>query len=187
MVFRGVHLGRVLIAAVAVAGLLFGLGSVYRWRTVDRPMADALEEHPAVLAVDMDAAGGSLVARVELAAVPNLRETYLELRHRLDEAGGGGQVKLELADRRTPQLVDDYYALHYYIMEAANRGTYPEMARAIEGESNLRGISHTGFFVDSERIYVQIHRDDDYLYEVIAVAGPAGAARHPGLNRGDEP
>lgn len=187
MVFRGIHLGRVLIGAAVVAGLLFGLGSVYRWRAVDRPLADALEEHPAVLAVSMDAAGGSLVARVELEDVPNLRETYLELQDRLDEAGGGGRVKLELVDRRTPRLMDDYYALHYYVMEAAARGTYPAMARAIEEEASARGINRTGFFVDPERIYVQIHREDGYLYEIVAAAGTAGTARHPGMNRGDEP
>lgn len=167
MMFRGLHLWRVVAAAAVTLALLAGFGAWSGSRSNDASLATALAAHPQVADVTVESAGGELQAVVNLGPVPNLREAYLEISRRAEAAAQGRPVALRVTDRRSPQLLADYYALHYYVAEAMARGTFPETAQSLLDAGSERGLDHVGFYVDPDRIYLQLHRGDDYLYEII--------------------
>lgn len=173
--FRGVHFWRVAAAAAVTVALLAGFGTWGKSRSNDASLAAALAAHPQVADVAVEYAGGELQAVVDLGPVPNLREAYLEIRREAVKAAREQAVTIQVADRRTPQLLADYYALHYYVAEAMARGTFPEAAQRLLEAAEQRGVDHVGFYVDPDRIFLQLHRGDGYLYEIISRKGPQPA------------
>lgn len=182
--FRGVHLWRVAAAALVTVALLTGLGALSRTRSNDAFVAAALEAHPQVADVAVELAAGELAVTVALDPVPNLREAYLDIRETALAAAHDTPVSIQVTDRRSPDLLADYYALHYYVAEAMARGIFPEAAQRLQAAAEQRGLDHVGFYVDPDRIYLQLHRGDGYLYEIIprngsqpgAVGGGTGEA-----------
>ncbi|MEX2356511.1 MAG: hypothetical protein WD535_05685 [Thermaerobacterales bacterium] len=167
MVYRGFHLGKILLLGAFTLLVLFGAGKLYEWRSIERPLQETLAGRPDVVSVELTGSGRQLEATVLLGDVSNLRESYVEIQKSAADISGDGAPDVRVQDRRTAQLIDDYYALHYFIHEAATRGNFSQMAEALERAGAARGLDRTVFYVDEERIYLQLHRGAGYLYEVL--------------------
>lgn len=162
---------RRVLRVVATGGLVFallaGTARAYALRVYEEPARQALQDLPFVRAVQQVHTGPEGTVIVELAAVPHLREAYLQIERLLAQRAGAAAPRIELRDRRDAQLVDAFYRLRPFVLEAAERGNHSEMAAAFAREAAALGLERpTGFAVDGQRLYVQLHRGDRYLYVV---------------------
>lgn len=165
--FRSLRPWRVVVAALVTAGLLAGLGAVSRSRTSDSLLSAALAAHAQVEEVTVQGGSQALAAEVALGPVENLREAYLQINQAAVAAVPDGQLVLTIKDQRDDQLLEDYYALHYYVVEAMARGNFLAAAAQLERAGGERGLDRVGFFVDAQHAYLQLHRGNQYLYEIL--------------------
>lgn len=161
------RLPRVLTAAALVFLVLAAGTRLYAARAVDAPAATALEALPFVIEAEIASDGpGARRVQVMLDAVPHLREAFLEVERTAQAALGSAPV-LVIQDRRDDALLAAFYRLRPYVLEAAETGRYSAMAAAFAAEAAALGLHpDSGFTVDADRLYVQLHRDDAYLYAV---------------------
>jgi len=158
-------------AALVFAVLLVGT-RLYAARAVAAPAQTALEALPFVTAAQVQSGAGGRRVTVTLADVPHLREAFLEVERTARQALGPEGVDIAVVDRRDQALVDAYYRLRPYVLEAAETGRHIEMAAAFAAEAAALGLDPaSAFTVDADRIYIQLYRGDAYLYAVERRAG----------------
>ncbi|HEX6989141.1 MAG TPA: hypothetical protein VF282_06685 [Bacillota bacterium] len=162
------RLPRVAAAAALVFLALVGGSRLYTARAVDAPAETALEALPFVTAAEVEStAQGARRVLVALGPVAHLREAWLEVARASERALGPGPLELEIQDHRDPDLLDAYYRLRPYVLEAAETGRHSAMASAFRAEAAALGLDAASTFtVDAGRIYVQLYRGDAYLYAV---------------------
>lgn len=166
------RLPRIAAAAVLVFVMLVGGTRLYAARAVAAPAQTALESLAFVTAAQVDSGAGARRVTVTLGAVPHLREAYLEVDRIARRTLGPADAAVEIVDRRDEALVDAYYRLRPYALEAAETGRHTAMAAAFSAEAAAMGLDPASrFVVDAERIYIQLHRGDAYLYAVERRAG----------------
>jgi hypothetical protein len=57
--------------------------------------------------------------------------------------------------------------MRIHIEEALATGSFYAMAQAIDEEAKEAGLDRWSVGVDSEYVYVQLHKGESYLYEII--------------------
>lgn len=152
-------------AAVTLLALLVWT-RVQEWQAYARPLERELGRHPQVVAYEVRSYRQPPVVVVTLADVRNLREAYLSVEEAVAHALGG-PFRLEVRGQPDPRLVEDYYALHYHVVDAAARGGFAAAAEAIAREARARGIERARLLVDERHVYLQLHRGRHYLYVVM--------------------
>jgi hypothetical protein len=111
---------------------------------------------------------------VRLADVEDLAGVYGEINDRLETAFGEGGYILSLRDRRSRELEEAYHLVHFALFESIARGNFTHLAAVVEEVASARGLGTFRVSVDSERVYLQFHSGDAYLYEVVPRTPTAG-------------
>ncbi len=168
------------IAAAFLAVVALGVGARrlhYELRVAD-PVASLASEVAGVRAVEIaPAAGGLKDVVVELDGDVRLEEVYEEVERRSAERLGSSFGRLLLRDRRTPELIDGFYRIHYALQEAMVTGRFSEMARQVDQILSEAGFEKYRIFVGERHVFVQIHSPSGgYLYEALPRAGSAARA-----------
>lgn len=164
---QGIRVHIVILIFIVGLGLLLGIRQAYQYNKVDQPLSTFFADREEVVSHEINNLGNDMAVKVKLDQVTNLRETYRSLEEGVRKILGGQRFTLEITDARNDQLIRDYYSLHYILQEGLATGRYTEMADAFGHAASERGVEEARVFVDSGRLYVQLVRDSNYLYELI--------------------
>lgn len=168
----GLDARKIIAAFLVTFGILTG-GRIAAYHIqVERPLEAFLQERSDVAAWELLRGSGSaaLEVRVKLREVRDIQATYLDLREGIARATGR-TPGLVIEDTRTGELADTYQRMRLSVEEAIARGTFREMAKAIDSQAREAGLDGWGVYVDSRNVYLQLHRGGHYLYEVIPRRG----------------
>ena len=170
---------RMLLLGLAAGLVLFFGGQwLFEWSTVREPLRRALSANPAVESFTVTYRP-TVVITANLAPTEDLRAVYRDLHDAVARALGTRPFRLELRDRRNPQLEEVLYRSQYSIYRAAADGDFPAMAEVVEREAE-RARVRARVFVDEANIYVQLRQDEAYLYAVVPRTGSRATTDAPG-------
>lgn len=165
----GLDIRKVIVAFLVTFAILTG-GRIAAYHVqVERPMEAFLRSRADVAAWQIMPATGSasdLEVRVKLKDVRDLQAAYLQIQDGITRATGRVS-RLIIEDTRTGQLSDAYRRMRFAVEEAMARGTFRDMAKAIDALAAEAGLERWNVYVDSRNVYLQLHEGAHYLYEVI--------------------
>lgn len=150
---------------VVVLGLLFGGQWLYTKYVVERPVADALDL-PEVESTEYVEDTGTVI--VKLKDVDNLMETYQKIEERLQENKNAADLQIKITDNRSPILKEAYYQSQFAVHQAIMQGDFISMKAFLQDIASKYELDRFAVFIDSNRVYVEFHKDGKNLYEVIS-------------------
>lgn len=156
----------ILAAALTFAGLWWASAG-WGWYRQDRPLERIFTTTPGVISYRLEWRGDTLVARFLLGPEADLPAVYPSLRRRVAEVLGDRPFRLEVEDRRTPQLEETYRIMRLYLEEALVSGRFSWAAEQVRALAAARGVKEARLRVDGEWLYLELRVGDAYLYEVI--------------------
>lgn len=165
---RDLKIPMIVLAFAVVLTLGLGARALYYQERVVGPLAGLAGAVDGVEAIEVvDTASGLKEVRALLSADVRLEEAYGSLeelaRTNLGSAFGG----LVIEDRRSAELEEAYYHVHFAVQEGISTGHFNRMAEVIEGRLAEMGISGHRVYVADEYVFVQLHDGGAYLYEAV--------------------
>lgn len=163
----GLDVTKIILAFLATFGILTG-GRIAAYHVqVERPLEAFLSERSDVAEYRL-AKGVSEgpEVHVQLRDVANIQAAYVDLYTGLARVTGKAP-SLVIEDARTGELSAVYQRMRLAIEEGMARGTFQEMARAIDSRARGAHLDRWGVYVDSGNVYLQLHKRGRFLYEVI--------------------
>jgi len=180
MHFKGIKFAAVAVIAVLVFGLLLGGNFVYGKVTSDQPLFKSFQNVPEVKEVRIiKNTKKEMEILVVLAEVDDLAATYRNLVQTVQPIAGTRECRLLLTDERSDELVNAYYDIHYLIQEGIATGSFAAMAEQVDTRLSPLGLARQRVFVANDYVFVQLHRDGKYLYEVVPRLATAAVAVVP--------
>lgn len=150
---------------VVVLGLLFGGQWLYNKYVLERPVADALDL-PEVESTKYEEDTNTVV--VKLKEVENLQKTYLDIEDRLKKNNNSRELQIKITDNRNSLLKEAYYQSQFSVHQAIMQGDFIAMHDAIHHIASTYKLDRYAVFIDSNRVYVEFHKDGFNLYEIIS-------------------
>ncbi|GAW91542.1 hypothetical protein [Calderihabitans maritimus] len=172
MLVHGLKIPVIILTAILTFGLLLGGQWLYTHYQVEQPLAAQLERVNGVDDYYIQKKNAKLLVSVSLAPVNNLMHTYREIEQAVREVFPGKSIELIVKDRRNKLLERAWYESQFAVHQAVAQGSYVEMARVIEEVSNKYNIERYAVNIDQDNIYVQFHKDEVYLYEIVSRRRP---------------
>jgi hypothetical protein len=168
MDLKGIKLTAVLLIAVLMFGLLLGGKYVYGKVTSDQPLFKSFQNVPEVTGVQiLKNTKKEMEILVTLAEVDDLAVAYHNLAQMAQPVAGDRECRLILTDARNEILAKAYYDIHYLIQESIATGAFAAMADKVEERIDRTEINRHRVVVGNEYVFVQLHHDGQYLYEII--------------------
>jgi hypothetical protein len=165
MQWHGLRIHIVLLALLVGLVVFFGARWLYNKFSFEEPLAAALKKSKAVASFEIEH-NQPVKILVNLNPTENLKETYQELYQQAQSVLGDRKFLLKLADNRNEKLKHVFYYSQFAVYEAIKLGNYMDMIKFIEEESRKVGAT-SSVFLDQDNIYIQLHLDNYYLYEII--------------------
>lgn len=172
--FRWLYVAAAAVITLAVLSVSY---SSYEKVGVKRPLLSELSAHSDVAGADVRREGPETVVDIDLEKVPDLAVTYRALDEIVERHMGTAAYRIRLEDAGSPGLDAAYHLIHFYVEEAAVRGTFGEMISESSKRLEEAGYNDYKISVDKDRIYVQISDSSGYLYRIVdrePVKGGAG-------------
>jgi hypothetical protein len=161
----------VLMGSMAVTlGLLLGIGFVFKNQTVDSPLKALYANTPVVASSEVTKSGNGYQIKVKLKDVPDLAAAYGQLNEETARVMKDLPYEIKVEDQRNEQLEQAYRRVNLYVHEALSTGRFADMADRTEAEAAKTGLK-AAVAVDNDRVYVQLHAGDGYLYSVVERIG----------------
>jgi hypothetical protein len=155
----------VLITLILTVALLVGVHQAYIRLMVERPLVTELARISGLEAVELRTIGDKYLVNLKLGKVDDLAALYRQIEDAVTSSLTPGSFVLNIADRRTSDLENLYYRVHYYIEEALVQGNFSTAAGRIHAEARAVGVEDR-FWVDGDYVYLELVSGDHYLYEV---------------------
>ncbi len=156
------------VAGIAVSFSVLYLGNLlYSRFSVGEPLDKVFKQSPAVLSYTVAKRDPVIVVRVKLAEVQDLHKEVAGLQERAETVSRGRKVSVITEDARDEILSEAYYSIHFHIQEALATGGFSRMAGEIERLAREADLERYKVFVDDDSVYVQLHLNGHYLYEVL--------------------
>lgn len=156
------------IALIITVACLFIVQAVWQNYAVGLPLDKALNDIDGVLRVTLDDShkiNDSKTIYVTLDNTANLQKTYKEISTKIEQTLKGRDYTLEIKDNRSPELEQTYYDIHYYIQKAIVDGDFPLLEAKVQDKADLVG-AEAKVYVDEQNIYLQLVKNDIFLYSV---------------------
>jgi hypothetical protein len=157
------------IALIITAACLFLGQAVWQSYAVDLPLDKALNEIDGVISVALDDSqkiNDNTTIYVTLGDTDNLQKTYREISIKIEQTLKDDEYILEIKDNRSPELEQTYYDIHFYIQKAIVDGDFPQLEAKVREKADLAGAA-AKLYVDEQNIYLQLVKNDVFLYSVV--------------------
>lgn len=187
MQIKGIRIYVVLVVVMLMMGLLMGAQYFYQRYNVEQPLFKLYSETKLVDNINnikLEEQGGTVAVTLSLNRTDNLRRAYRELNRYTGQILGSEGFKIQIKDTRSRELEDIYYRSQFVIYEALAKGSFTEMAAAIEKNARSAG-AEARVYMDEKNIYVALYKGKNYLYEVVP-RDAALADKKDGLQMGSE-
>ena len=161
---------KVCIALILTVACLFAIQTVWQTYAVDSPLDKTLKEIDGVVTVtleDRKKTNEGTMIYVTLDKVDNLQKTYEEITAKTEQTLKGSKYTVEIQDNRSEELDQAYYDLHYYVQKSMVDGDFPQLESKIQEKADTIGAA-AKVYVDKKNIYLQLSKDNQFLYAVTA-------------------
>jgi hypothetical protein len=158
------------IALILTVACLFAIQAVWQTYAVDSPLDKTLKEIDSVVAVtleDRKKTNEGTMIYVTLGNVDNLQKTYEEITAKTEQTLKGSKYTLKIQDNRSQELDQAYYNIHYYVQKSMVDGDFPQLEAKIQEKAH-RIEATAKLYVDKENIYLQLSKNNQFLYTVVA-------------------
>lgn len=167
MQLLGLDIRRILIVFIITILVLYGGKAASYSLQVRRPLHEFFTQQAEVMDYTVWQNANGLCVRVALDDVQDIQSQYAQLRAGILEATGRTPAVLSVTDRRDHGLEETFRSMRIHIEEALVRGSFYAMSQAIDEEAKEAGLDRWSVGVDSGYVYVQLHKGESYLYEII--------------------
>jgi len=158
------------IALIITVTILFVGQGVWQNYAVDFPLGKKLNNISEVEKVTWEKGsniGDAVNIYVKLNNTDNLQKTYYEINRTIKQTLNNKEYILEIEDNSSLELENTYYDIHYYIQKAIVDGDFPLLEEKVREKSASAGVS-AKLYVDEKNIYLQMTKNDNALYAVVA-------------------
>lgn len=163
----------IFILVISLAILFAGWQAYQRFNLVN-PLKSDLSHVSGVQNVQIDTGSPNLI-RVQLGSVKDLQTTYSEISKTVSGALGGKQ-QVVIMDHRDDTLSNAFEVnLQPVLMEGLAKGNYTEMIASAEQTAAKQNID-ARITMDEHNIYVQLSKDNHFLYSVMPYTLHQGGA-----------
>jgi hypothetical protein len=168
MQLKGLRLSMIALITLLSLGLLMGGSIVYNKYTSDQPLFKALngiQEVKNIQLLKNDKKGMTVLA--ELNEVEDLSSAYRKIAEAVAPVAGSKPYRILLTDNRSTELESVYYRIHYTLQEGIATGNFSVMANDLESRLAEMGFHHYRVYVAQDYVFLQIHQDGKYLYDIL--------------------
>ena len=165
MKYRGYRVDLVVTLALLTLLVLVGGQAAYGRVFVERPLLEELRSIPGVMTVSIEKVAANYNITMDLAAGSNFPTLYRQATEVAQQALGSSRFNLQIIDNRTTTLENLYRQMQIHIEEAVAQGNFSVAAKKINEIAEQARVQ-ASFYVDEERVYLELHQNDAYLYAV---------------------
>lgn len=168
----------VIIAIAFAVTVSFGLGALklVHAERVRKPVMAELKQVPGVSDVNLSDRDGLTDVEVKLASVPDFRKSYRGIESTLRGILGDRMGRVSVSDRRTAAVEEAFYRMHFSLEEGVATGRFTAMELQIDAIARSASLDRYRVFVEPERVLVQLHKGEGYLYEVVPRSSPGSSS-----------
>lgn len=153
-----------IIALITVFGLLWGGFTLYKKLAVEGPLAEGLKEIKAVSSVSIEK-DKVYVIEVKLDQVEDLQSVYESLVTTIEDTLNENEYKLVIKDNGNQALKELYKKLQPLIYESLANNKFVWLDETLAKTVNDNVVYK--LFVDEENLYIQLIKDDSYMYKIL--------------------
>ena len=167
MQIKGIRIYVVIATVITTLAVLLAIQFFHQKYNVEEPLFKLYSQTKLVDKVNLAEEGNKIKVSLHVKKTDNLREAYRELVAQTEEVVGSDQFSLELIDKRNPALESAFYESQFIIYEALAKGDFTKMAEIVRQNAAKVG-AESKVFLDSDNIYVEFLKGDNYLYEIVS-------------------
>lgn len=165
MNFSKFNIAKIAFSFILTLGFLLAGRLIYQEIGIVEPVRKDVmtvsEVHQVEVIAEQD---GVLTVIVEMGEVDSLKSSYQKIKQHLPLQKLN---QLEINDRRNDYLTNLWRETHFALEEAATIGNFTEMQQLIEDKLAKENIEHWQLEIDGDNLYLQMHDNGYYLYEII--------------------
>lgn len=177
MNFKGYRIGIILFVFCISLGLVLGITRFTHQHRVIEPIYETFQSIDGVKDVSLEEQGQHLRVVLTLEQVHRLEKTISQIIQTAEEFGLTEQIII--VDQANELLEETFYKIHLAIEEAIAIGNFQEMAETIQEILAATNINHR-VYVNQDYIFVQLHYQESYLYQVFSRHEGISVIRQPG-------
>lgn len=164
---QGLRIPVIILVFISALGLAILSESLVHGNQVTNPLVADLQSVAGVSQATVEGRGNKTKVNVYLEDGIDLISVYPNITALVERYLGPNTGHLYLTDGRDANLTDMYHALRFQIEEGLATGHFTRMASEVAAAAEGAGISTHRIYMDSQNVYVQLHDDTAYLYEVV--------------------
>jgi len=166
MQIKGLKIWLIIVAIIVVLGLLVGGSYLYNKYNTEQPLFKLYENVIEVKDFELKQEDNKLEIALELNKVQNLQNFYQEVDTETKEILANQEYTFILKGNTSEELEEISNEGQFVIYESLVKGNFREMATELKNLAQANG-AEAFVFMDENNVYIQIQKDDKYLYEVI--------------------
>jgi hypothetical protein len=163
----GLDIRRIIIAFIITLLILYGGKAASYSLQVKRPLHQFFTQQTEVIDYTVCQGADGLCVSVTLDNCQDIQSQYAQLRAGILEATGRIPAVLNVTDKRDRTLEETFRSMRIHIEEGLVKGSFYAMSQAIDEKAKEAELDRWNVGVDSEYVYVQLHKGESYLYEII--------------------
>lgn len=165
MKYRGYKIDLVVVLALLTLLILIGGHVAYERIFIEHPLLNQLQSIPGVVTASVEKATDSYNITLGSTVNNNLPTIYRQAAEVAQHILGSNHFTLRIIDNRTTALETIYWQIQIYIEEAVAQGNFSVAAEKISELAKQAGVQ-ANFYVDEERVYLELLQNEAYLYAV---------------------
>ncbi|MFY9323316.1 MAG: hypothetical protein WAO72_04135 [Syntrophomonadaceae bacterium] len=156
----------VILTVIFTVAILFGGYSAYKVYAIEKPVKAQLSSLQSVSHVTVDKEKKTYGISMKLESVDNLQSVYNHIEKVLNQRFAEDAYDLQIIDNRNEKLDDFYAKLQPVIQQAAAQSEFVWLDEQLSKKGSEMQLVYD-LWVDEQRIYIQIHDGEHYLYVII--------------------
>lgn len=157
----------VIAVLVFMLSIFYGFNYYQQKQKIDEPLSRQLLGLEAVRELEIRHTREAVLFFLELDPVEDLQKEEEVIQGEIEKVLEDRPYQLHYQDKRSRELEEVYYQVHYALYEAAGKGNYTEMSRVVGEIMEGLPVERYVLTVGKDNIYFQVHRGEHYLYEVV--------------------
>jgi len=154
------------IAFVVTLGVAMAGYSLYNRYLVEKPVQEEMSRVPGVQEVEINRENHKVTVTVTLEDMEDFAPSYRDVDKLAKERFGEGNYSLEIKDTRNQELEEVYRGLQLYLYQGIANNSFLWLNQEINKVAREHQLKYK-LSVDEDNLYLQLHKQGHYLYEVI--------------------
>ncbi|QKI82103.1 hypothetical protein [Kroppenstedtia eburnea] len=151
--------------------VLFGGYFGFQWLQVEKPIRDTVQQTAHVKLEKMQVTPDRITIQLRPDAKFSLVSDYISLREAIQIHGGNRKLEIRFSDRPDPTLNHAWNRMVFGVREGMARGRFTMIPKTVKQVAEGEGIQYR-LGMDKKFVYVELHRGDHYLYQVLPLRQP---------------